>query len=379
MSTTVLNTAIDERFTVERNVDPTPPDVRARLLKNPSFGQAFTDHMVTLAYERGRGWMSPRVGPLAPLALHPATAALHYAQEVFEGLKAHRHPDGTIATFRADAHAARFNTSLRRMAMPELPEELFLAAVRALVTIDAQWVPAQEGASLYLRPFMFATTPTLGAGHPSSSYLFTVIASPSGGYFGDRRHPLRVWISDRYVRASAGGTGAAKTGGNYAGALLGLREAEQQGCDQAVWLDAAERRWIEEAGAMNLFFVHGQQNDATLVTPPLTGTFLAGITRDSILSLAPRLGIDVAEQPVSVTDWEHHSRSGELTEAFACGTASVIAGIGEARSTAGTWQIGDGREGTVTSALREELVGIQRGTRPDPFGWVETVVAGSGH
>jgi branched-chain amino acid aminotransferase len=146
-----------------------------------------------------------------------------------------------------------------------------------------------------------------------------------------------------------------------------------------VWLDAAERRWIEEAGAMNLFFVHGQQNDATLVTPPLTGTFLAGITRDSILSLAPRLGIDVAEQPVSVTDWEHHSRSGELTEAFACGTASVIAGIGEARSTAGTWQIGDGREGTVTSALREELVGIQRGTRPDPFGWVETVVAGSGH
>jgi branched-chain amino acid aminotransferase len=365
------------QFTLERNGAPTPPDERAGLLENPRFGQVFTDHMVTIAYEDGRGWVSPRVGPLAPLSLHPATAALHYAQEVFEGLKAHRHADGSIATFRAEAHAARFNRSLRRMAMPELPEEVFLEAIRALVTVDAEWVPAQEGASLYLRPFMFATTPTLGAGHPSSSYLFTVIASPSGGYFGERRRPLRVWVSNRYVRAAAGGTGAAKTGGNYAGALLGLREAEQQGCDQAVWLDAAERRWVEEAGAMNLFFVYGARDDARLVTPPLTGTFLPGITRDSVLSLAPRLGIEAVEQPVSVTDWERDGRSGEMTETFACGTASVLNGIAEARSASGSWRIGDGCEGAVTAALRAELVGIQRGTRPDPFGWVETVVAGA--
>jgi branched-chain amino acid aminotransferase len=378
MPTSALNAAIDRRFTVELNDSATPDHVRAELLERPRFGQVFTDHMVTLRYDRSHGWRSARVESLAPLPMHPATAALHYGQEVFEGLKAHRRGDGSVVLFRAGAHAARFNRSLRRMAMPELPEDLFLAAVRALVAVDAAWVPAGEGTSLYLRPFMIATDATLGAGSPSASYLFTVIASPSGNYFGTRPDPLRVWISDRYVRAAAGGTGAAKTGGNYAASLLGLQEARDQSCDQAVWLDAAERRWVEEAGAMNLFFVHGRGDDAKLVTPPLTGTFLPGITRDSILTLAPTLGIAAVEQRVSVGGWERRGRSGELTEAFACGTAAVIAGIGEVRSARTAWQIGSERGTPVTAALRDELVGIQRGTRPDPFAWVDTVVPGSG-
>lgn len=363
-------------FTVELNEAATPADRRSELLANPRFGQVFTDHMVTITYDPDNGWSSARVGPLAPLPLHPATAALHYAQEVFEGLKAHRRGDGSVVLFRADAHATRFNRSLRRMAMPELPTELFLAAIRALVTVDADWVPSGAGASLYLRPFMFATDPTLGAGKRSKSYLFAVIASPSGDYFGADPDPLRVWISARYTRAAAGGTGAAKTGGNYAGALLGLEEAAEQGCDQAVWLDPVERRWVEEAGAMNLFFVLGDGDDARLVTPPLTGTYLPGITRDSILTLAPSLGIAAFQRRMSVEGWERRSRSGELTEAFACGTAAVIAGIGEVRSATAQWRVGDGREGLVTTALRDELVGIQRGTRPDRFGWVETVVTG---
>lgn len=360
-------------FTIELNRAAAADDVRSDLLDNPRFGQVFTDHMVTITYDAD-GWHSARVGPLAPLPLHPATAALHYAQEVFEGLKAHRRGDGSVVLFRADAHAARFNRSLRRMAMPELPEELFVAAIRALVTVDAAWVPGGAGASLYLRPFMIATDATLGAGKPSQSYLFAVIASPAGPYFGTRADPLRVWISDRYARAAVGGTGAAKTGGNYAGALLGLQEAGEHGCDQAVWLDPVERRWVEEAGAMNMFFVLGLDDDARLVTPPLTGTYLPGITRDSILTLAPHLGIPATERRMSVDGWERRSRSGELTEAFACGTAAVIAGIGEVRSATAQWSVGDGCDGPVTSVLRDELVGIHRGTRPDRFGWVETVI-----
>jgi branched-chain amino acid aminotransferase len=361
-------------FQIQRNPSAATESERADLLDNPRFGQVFTDHMVTIEYHPERGWHSAQVRPLAALPLHPATAALHYAQEVFEGLKAHRRTDGGVVLFRAERHAARFNRSLRRMAMPELPEQIFLRALRLLVDIDADWVPAKEGTSLYLRPFIFATDTALGAGHPSGSYLFVVIASPSGNYFGTRTDPIKVWISDNYVRAAVGGTGAAKAGANYAGALLGLQEAADHGCDQAVWLDAAERRWVEEAGAMNLFFVLGRGDQARLLTPELTGTFLSGITRDSILELAPALGIPVSEERVSVQDWERLSRSGELSEAFACGTASVMVGIGEVRSAGGTWMIGDGAEGPVTARLRAEIVGIQRGVHADRFGWIESVV-----
>lgn len=361
-------------FLVRRSASATSDSDRAALIANPRFGRTFTDHMVTVEYDPARGWHSAQVRPLAPLPLHPATAALHYAQEVFEGLKAHRRADGSVVLFRPTSHAARFNRSLRRMAMPELPEELFVAAVRSLVGVDAGWVPSGAGASLYLRPFMFATDIALGAANPSATYLFVVIASPAGNYFGDRRTPIKVWISEDYVRAAVGGTGAAKAGANYAGALLGLQEAAAHGCDQAVWLDAAERRWVEEAGAMNLFFVLGRGGRARLVTPELTGTFLPGITRDSILELAFGWGIPVSEEPVSVQAWEQWSRSGELSEAFACGTAAVVAGIGEVRSARSSWIVGDGAEGPVTTRLRDEIVGIQRGSRADAFGWIDDVV-----
>jgi branched-chain amino acid aminotransferase len=363
----------DLEFRIVRDRLALRPSERAKLLEEPKFGQVFTDHMVTVEYQPERGWHSPQVRPLDSLRLHPATAALHYAQEVFEGLKAHRRADGGVSLFRADRHAVRFNRSLRRMAMPEFPEQVFLRALHLLVGIDAEWVPPQDGASLYLRPFMFATDTALGAGHPSGSYLFVVIASPSGNYFGARADPIKVWVSDNYVRAAVGGTGAAKAGANYAGALLGLQEAADHGCDQAVWLDAAERRWVEEAGAMNLFFVLGEGDQARLVTPELTGTFLPGITRESILELAPALGVPVSEERVSVQDWERLSRSGKLSEAFACGTASVIVGIGEVCSAAGSWTIGSGAEGPVTTRLRQEIVGIQRGVRADTFGWTGDV------
>lgn len=366
------------RSSLEFLVEPTgaavPAAERTARLQRPRFGQVFTDHMVTIQYDEDLGWHSARVRAVAPLPLHPATAVLHYAQEVFEGLKAHRRPDGSIVLFRADSHAARFNCSLARMAMPAMPEELFVEALRQLVALDAPWVPEAPGTSLYLRPFMIATDTALGAGHPSRTYLFTVIASPAGSYFGTRADPITVWLSERYVRAVEGGTGAAKAGANYAGALLGLQEAAAHGCDQAVWLDAAERRWVEEAGAMNLFFVLGSGDSARLVTPTLTGTFLPGITRDSILALAPSLGLRASEERISVEAWEHLSRSGEMTEAFACGTASVVVGVGEVRSAHTTWTVGDATEGPVTARLREALIGLHRGTAIDQFGWVQVVV-----
>ena len=361
-------------FRVEPSTDTLPGDQRRALLEDPRFGQVFTDHMVTIEYDGARGWHAAQVRALAPLSLHPATAVLHYAQEVFEGLKAHRREDGSIVLFRGRAHAARFNRSLQRMAMPELPEDVFVEALHRLVVTDADWVPSAPGTSLYLRPFMIATDTALGAGRPSGSYLFVVIASPSGSYFGSRTEPLSVWLSDTYVRAAEGGTGSAKAGANYAGALLGLQEAAEQGCDQAVWLDASERRWIEEAGAMNLFFVLGSGPGARLVTPQLTGTFLPGITRDSILALAPDLGLPASEERISVERWQQLSRSGELTEAFACGTASVVVGIGEVRSARTSWTIGTGSEGDVTRRLREALTGRHRGSVPDDRGWVDVVV-----
>lgn len=353
---------------------PTSAIRRAKLLEQPRFGQVFTDHMVTIAFDAELGWHSPTVGPLRELSLHPATAALHYAQEVFEGMKAFRHPDGGVVLFRPDQHAARFNRSLRRMAMPELPEDLFVEAVRRLVEIDADWVPNGPGQALYLRPFAFATDTMLGGGRASSSYLFVVLASPSGVTLADRPSAISVWVQETFVRAAAGGTGEAKAGANYAGALLGMREGVEHGCDQVVWLDAAERRWVEEAGAMNLFFVVDDGTGPRLLTPALTGTFLPGITRLSVLELAAELGFPVAETKISVDDWRRMARSGELTEAFASGTATAVVGIGRVRTAHDEWTIGDGVEGPVTQMLRNQLVGLQRGIRPDSFGWVEHVV-----
>nr|WP_198041366.1 branched-chain amino acid aminotransferase [Micromonospora chokoriensis] len=350
---------------------------RHSFLDAPVFGQVFTDHMVTLRWDSERGWHDGRLEEFHNLSLPPSASVFHYGQEVFEGMKAYRQPDGSIALFRPERNAARFNASARRLAMPELPVETFLRAVELLVRQDRQWVPDGAGTSLYLRPFMIATQPTLGFTLPSNSYLFCVVASPASPYFSVRTGPpaLTVWISEEYARAAPGGTGAAKAGGNYAAAFLAQRHAVEQGCDQVVWLDAAEHTWVEEMGGMNLCFVQQPTDDgpATLMTPALTGTLLPGVTRDSLLRLAARLGLGCEEGRISVAQWRKRCEAGVITEVFACGTAAVIAPVGQVRAADGGWTVGDGRPGPVTMRLREELLGIQYGRRPDDLGWLRTV------
>jgi branched-chain amino acid aminotransferase len=263
------------------------------------------------------------------------------------------------------------------MSMPELPEDVFVRALELLVTQDRDWVPsaAVSGGeeSLYLRPFMFASHVGLGISRPSDSYTFAVIASPAATYFSRSGQPLSVWLADFYTRAAPGGTGEAKTGGNYAGAFAGQLEAVAHGCEQVVWLDAIEHQWVEEMGGMNLFFVHGTGADARITTPALTGTLLPGITRDSLLTLAPDLGIPAEERPMSVAQWRAGCESGEISEVFACGTAAVITPVGAVRSMTGGWAIGNGHPGPVTMHLREQLLDIQFGQLPDPYGWVHKV------
>ena len=349
-----------------------PDAERGAMLTSPGFGQIFTDHMITARWSADRGWHDARLEPYGPFTLDPATAVLHYSQEFFEGLKAYRQDNGSIAMFRPDANAARFNTSARRMAMPELPEETFIRALELLVAQDREWVPSGAGNSLYLRPFMIATQPGLGVNHPSNQYLFCVIASPAASYFSGGANgikPVTVWLSQDYTRAAPGGTGGVKTGGNYAAAFVAQRQAVERGCDQVVWLDAAEHRWVEEMGGMNLFFVRGAQ----ITTPPLTGTLLPGITRNSLLKLAPDLGVKAAEEPISIEQWQAQCASGELTEVFACGTAAVITPVGRVKGESAEWAVADGEPGPVTMRLREELIGIQYGRSPDPFSWVHKV------
>src|SRR5216683_277418 len=370
--TTSPNTEV--AFEVRPRTDPVPTAERERVLAAPGFGEVFTDHMVTIRWSADRGWHDGWLEPYGPLTLDPATAVFHYAQEIFEGMKAYRQSGGPIVAFRPTANAARFNRSAARMAMPELPEAAFLRSVELLVTQDREWVPATEGHSLYLRPFMIATQRGLGVNHPSSSYQYTVIASPAAAYFKGGVRPVSVWLSEDYTRAAPGGTGEAKCGGNYAAAFAGQIQAVESGCDQVVWLDAIEHRWVEEMGGMNLFFVYGSGPDARIMTPALTGTLLPGITRDALLTLAPELGIPASEDRISVPDWRSGCESGEITEVFACGTAAVITPVGTIKGSEGGWTVGDGTPGPVTMRLREELLGIQFGHLADPHGWVHKII-----
>ncbi|PZS33168.1 MAG: branched chain amino acid aminotransferase, partial [Pseudonocardiales bacterium] len=287
---------------------------------------------------------------------------------IFEGLKAYRQPDGGIAIFRPYENARRFNRSASRIAMPALPEDVFVEAIETLVSIDHAWVPDGIGRSLYVRPFMIATEPTVAV-RPANTYLFAVILSPVDGLFSTTIEPIRAWLSVDYARSAPGGTGDVKFAGNYAGAMIAQQQAAAHGCDQVVWLDSGERSSIEEMGAMNIFFVESSGDGHRLVTPPLTGTQLAGVTRDSIMRLAGSLGYEVAQRPVTVEQWRLGCADGSCTETFACGTAAVITPIGAVRSGAHDWTIGDGTTGAVTRLLRERLLGIQYGTAPDPFGW----------
>ena len=353
------------RFAHTANPAPASAEVRAAVLADPGFGTTFTDHMVVIDWNEEQGWHNAAVQPYGPIALDPAASVLHYAQEIFEGLKAYRHPDGAMALFRPEANAARLNLSAQRLAMPELPPELFIAAIKQLIAADQDWYPSVEGGSLYLRPFMIATEAFLGV-RPAKAYKFIVIASPAGNYFKSGAPAITVAVSD-YTRAAPGGTGAAKCGGNYAASLVPTAAAYAQGFDQVLFLDAVERKWIEELGGMNLFFVFA---DGSLSTPPLTGTILPGVTRSSLMELARDEGLSVREERYSLDQWRADAASGQLIEAFACGTAAVVTPVGKVADHGETFTIGSGGPGQLTSKLKARLTAIQRGEAPDPHGWV---------
>lgn len=366
--------AIDETdplcLAIEPVSDRVSPEERERRIADPGFGRVFTDHMALIEYDEQHGWHDARITARGTFNLDPAAPVLHYAQEIFEGLKAYHRPNGKAALFRPDANARRFAHSARRLAMPELPQEMFLESVRALVRVDREWIPPTEDGSLYLRPFMFAGGSFLGV-KPASKYIFAVIASSVGSYFKGENPNISLWATREYIRAAPGGTGSAKCGGNYAASLIAQAEAIRKGCDQVVFLDAIERRWIEELGGMNVFFVF---DDGSIQTPPLTDTILAGVTRDSIITLARDLGIAVREAPYSIDQWEADARSSRLREAFACGTAAVVTPIGSVKSAEGEFTIGGQSMGPMTMQLRSALVDIQRGTAADTRGWIEEIV-----
>jgi branched-chain amino acid aminotransferase len=355
-------------FEIERSQSAVLPDARKQLIADPDFGRIFSDHMATAKWTREKGWHEARISPRRPFEIDPACAVLHYAQEVFEGLKAYRAADGGITLFRPEQNARRLNASAARLAMPAVPETLFLKAIEELVRVDSDWIPDGD-ASLYLRPFMFASEAFLGV-RPANEYLFCVIASLAGSYFKGGRKALSLWVSDDLNRAGPGGTGAAKCGGNYASSLASQAEAYEHGCDQVIFLDAVDHRWVDELGGMNIFFVFA---DGTVATPPLTGTILPGITRASIIELLLHRGVIVREEPYAVDQWQADATSGRLTEAFACGTAAVISSIGRVKGRRGEWLIGSGNEGKVADQLRNVLVAIQRGGESAPEGWVRRV------
>jgi branched-chain amino acid aminotransferase len=351
--------------------DPVSPQRLTEILERPGFGQHFTDHMLMAEWTPDQGWHAARITPYAPLSLDPATAVLHYAQEIFEGLKAYRHEDGSVWTFRPEENAARMLRSAQRLALPVLPVEDFVAAVDALVRVDERWVPQPAGEkSLYVRPFMFASEAFLGV-RPAQHVTFMVICSPAGAYFVRGPQPVSIWLSETYTRAGRGGMGAAKTGGNYASSLVAQQEAIDEGCDQVVFLDAAQGRHVEELGGMNLYFVH---DDGTIVTPETSGTILEGITRSSIIELCGKLGHRVEERSISIDEWRDGVASGRIAEVFACGTAAVVTPVGTLKWRGGQAGDPDAETGPVTSQVRAALVDIQYGRAEDAFGWMHRVV-----
>jgi len=359
-------------FELAPNRNPVSSERRTEILRDPGFGHYFTDNMIAIAYHVDRGWGPGALTAYEPLSLDPAASVLHYGQAIFEGFKAFHQPDGGVATFRPEQNARRFQASARRLAMPELPEELFVAAADLLISHERAWVPEGRGNTLYVRPVMIATEAALGV-RPAREYLVLMFGSPAGSYFKGGIKPVTVWICEEYVRAAPGGTGAAKAAGNYAASLPAQAQAAREGCAQVVWLDAITRKNVEEMGGMNIFFVYRSGNTFRLVTPELSGSLLPGITRDSLLFLGKELGYEVEERRVSVDDWIGDAESGAMTEAFACGTAAVITPIGAVKGRHGTVTISDGTMGPVATRLREHLLDIQYGLLPDAYGWMHRI------
>jgi branched-chain amino acid aminotransferase len=360
-------------FDVHPNPHPVSPEERAEILADPGFGARFTDHMAVATWTAVDGWHDSAVVPYGPFSLDPATAVLHYAQEIFEGMKAYRHADDSIWLFRPDRNADRLARSARRLALPELTPEDFIASIEALVTADAAWVPRGvadgDEKTLYLRPFMFASEKFLGV-RAAQRVSYCCIASPAGAYFSHGVKPVSIWVSDDYTRASPGGTGAAKCGGNYAASLIAQTAAAAKGCEQVLFADGAERKYVEELGGMNVFLVTA---DGELVTPELSGSILEGVTRDSVLTLATEHGLTPVERRIEVAELLDGVKDGSLTEVFACGTAAVITPIGLLRTAETDYTVATGGPGELTQALRTQLLDIQYGRAEDTHHWLHQV------
>ena len=359
-------------YTVVEHPSPLSSQSRDEILAAPSFGEHFTDHMALAQWSAGEGWHDHQITAQGPLQIHPSTAALHYGQEIFEGLKAYRHDDGSVWLFRPDANARRFQRSAERLAMPALPVEDFLESLHQLVDLDRDWVPAPDGEqNLYLRPFMFGSERLIGV-RASASYTYCVLATPAGAYYSQ---PLTLWVTPNYSRAAVGGTGAAKCGGNYAASLKAAGEAAEHGCGQVLWLDGAEHRWVEECGTMNIMFV---TSDGELLTPATGGTILEGVTRDSLLELASEHGLRRSERPIEFDEVRRRVLDGTITEVLACGTAAVvtpITGFASPNVEGGDdhLTVGDGTVGPATKELRQHLLDLQYGRVPDTRGWMVKV------
>ncbi|MGP5319064.1 branched-chain amino acid aminotransferase [Arthrobacter rhombi] len=361
-------------FSQQLSTTPKSAEERGKILADPGFGDYFTDHTAVVDWTQdasGKGvWHDARVEPYGPIMMDPAASVLHYGQEIFEGLKAYRHADGSVWTFRPEANAARFNTSARRLALPELPTDVFIDSLKRLVSVDVDWVPSGDGEALYLRPFMIATEAFLGV-RPSHEVSYRVIASPAGNYFGGELKPVSIWLSTQYARAGHGGTGEAKCGGNYAASLAAQLEAEANDCKQVLFLDPTNDFAVDELGGMNVFFVF---TDGTLVTPELNGNILHGVTRSSVMELARERGLTVQERKITIDEWRSAAADGSLAEVFACGTAAVITPIGELKTTDESIVTPETGKDSVAMAIREQLLGIQTGTIEDTHGWLTRLV-----
>ena len=332
------------------------------------FGKIFTDHMFMMNYTEGKGWHDARIVPYGAIELEPAAMVFHYGQEMFEGLKAYKGADGKIRLFRPDMNAKRANASNERLCIPEIPEDIFVDAIKEVVKVDADWVPEEDGTSLYIRPFVIATDEFLGVA-PSKTYLFMVILAPSGAYYENGLAPVGIWIEDEYVRAVKGGMGYAKTGGNYAASLAAQVKAHDDGYSQVLWLDGVERKYIEEVGAMNIFF----KIDGKIITPMLNGSILPGITRNSVIELCKRMGYTVEERKVSVDELVEAARNGKLEECFGTGTAAVISPVGKLRYKDDVYMINNNEIGEVSQKLYDKVTGIQWGKCEDELGWTVTL------